>query len=215
MRSRWRLALTRNRPSSLRNRSCEDHTTNAAHWFNSRERKDGSESIRSQPQLRGVRRHPEPWAGRRAEVIGLDCDPSHAGFATRYCVAKQCPHPVHEPDRLVEFPVRRVGNSLNRTSCLPHPTPSCCFCRAIEMSSASTSRSICRRPMWSKRASTNAGSTTWPSDSECRTQQRSTRGAWATPDQGQVGLPGPRQAVPLPPLASGVPRRRQRDQGLS
>ncbi|HEV2066921.1 MAG TPA: hypothetical protein VGR08_08790 [Thermomicrobiales bacterium] len=36
-------------------------------------------------------------------VIGLDPDPGHAGFASRYCTALQCPHPVHEPDALLEF----------------------------------------------------------------------------------------------------------------
>jgi predicted ATP-grasp superfamily ATP-dependent carboligase len=36
-------------------------------------------------------------------VVGLDPDPSHAGFASKYCDAKVCPHPVHEPERLVEF----------------------------------------------------------------------------------------------------------------
>lgn len=35
-------------------------------------------------------------------VIGLDPDPGHAGFASRYCTALQCPHPVHEPDALLE-----------------------------------------------------------------------------------------------------------------
>lgn len=36
-------------------------------------------------------------------VIGLDPDPGHAGFASRYCTALQCPHPVHEPEALLEF----------------------------------------------------------------------------------------------------------------
>lgn len=36
-------------------------------------------------------------------VVGLDPDPSHAGFASRYCKAKRCPHPVHEQDHLAEF----------------------------------------------------------------------------------------------------------------
>ncbi len=38
-----------------------------------------------------------------APVVGLDPDPSHAGFASRYCIARQCPHPVHEPDQLATF----------------------------------------------------------------------------------------------------------------
>lgn len=36
-------------------------------------------------------------------VIGLDPDPGHAGFASRYCTARQCPHPVKEPELLLEF----------------------------------------------------------------------------------------------------------------
>lgn len=36
-------------------------------------------------------------------VIGLDPDAGRAGFASRYCTALQCPHPVHEPDALLEF----------------------------------------------------------------------------------------------------------------
>lgn len=36
-------------------------------------------------------------------VVGLDPDPGHVGFASRYCTARQCPHPVHEPDQLAEF----------------------------------------------------------------------------------------------------------------
>lgn len=30
-------------------------------------------------------------------VIGLDPDPGHAGFASRYGTSLRCPHPVHEP----------------------------------------------------------------------------------------------------------------------
>lgn len=36
-------------------------------------------------------------------VVGLDPDPGHVGFASRYCTARRCPHPVHEPDQLAEF----------------------------------------------------------------------------------------------------------------
>jgi predicted ATP-grasp superfamily ATP-dependent carboligase len=36
-------------------------------------------------------------------VVGLDPDTSHAGFASRYCTALQCPHPVQEPEALLEF----------------------------------------------------------------------------------------------------------------
>ncbi len=36
-------------------------------------------------------------------VIGLDPDPAHVGFSSRYGQSLPCPHPVHEPDRLAEF----------------------------------------------------------------------------------------------------------------
>lgn len=36
-------------------------------------------------------------------VVALDPDPGHAGFVSRCCTARQCPHPVREPERLVEF----------------------------------------------------------------------------------------------------------------
>ncbi len=36
-------------------------------------------------------------------VIGLDPDPDHVGFSSRYGTSLPCPHPVHEPDRLAEF----------------------------------------------------------------------------------------------------------------
>lgn len=41
-------------------------------------------------------------------VIGLDPDPSRAGFASRYCTAKVSPHPVNEPDRLLAFLLREA-----------------------------------------------------------------------------------------------------------
>ncbi len=47
-------------------------------------------------------------------VIGLDPDPGHAGFVSRYCTARQAPHPVHEPDRLAEF-------LLNEATALDQP----------------------------------------------------------------------------------------------
>lgn len=50
-------------------------------------------------------------------VIGLDPDPSHAGFASRYCTAKRCPHPVHEPERLVEY-LLREGRQLSEPGIL-------------------------------------------------------------------------------------------------
>lgn len=36
-------------------------------------------------------------------VIGIDPDPAHSGFVSRYCQAKQSPHPVHEQDALADF----------------------------------------------------------------------------------------------------------------
>jgi D-aspartate ligase len=36
-------------------------------------------------------------------VIGLDFDLNNPGFASRYCRALQCPHPVHEPLELLRF----------------------------------------------------------------------------------------------------------------
>lgn len=50
-------------------------------------------------------------------VIGLDPDPDHSGFSSRYCNAKQCPHPVHEPERLAEFLVNE-GRKLDQPGVL-------------------------------------------------------------------------------------------------
>jgi predicted ATP-grasp superfamily ATP-dependent carboligase len=36
-------------------------------------------------------------------VVGLDPDQRHVGFRSRYCTARQCPHPVREPGQLVAF----------------------------------------------------------------------------------------------------------------
>jgi len=36
-------------------------------------------------------------------VVGLDPDPRHVGFSSRYCDAIICPHPVNEPEQLVRF----------------------------------------------------------------------------------------------------------------
>jgi len=36
-------------------------------------------------------------------VIGLDSDPRMPGFKSRYCIAKLCPDPVHQPEELVRF----------------------------------------------------------------------------------------------------------------
>lgn len=50
-------------------------------------------------------------------VIGLDPDPTHLGFASRYCHAKPCPHPVHDQDRLAEFLVNE-GQQLQEPGVL-------------------------------------------------------------------------------------------------
>lgn len=34
-------------------------------------------------------------------VLGLDCNRVNAGFASRYCTARHCPHPVHQPEQLL------------------------------------------------------------------------------------------------------------------
>ena len=41
-------------------------------------------------------------------VIGLDPDPQHIGFYSRYCDARTCPHPVREPDELVAFLLKQA-----------------------------------------------------------------------------------------------------------
>ncbi len=50
-------------------------------------------------------------------VIGLDPDPRHAGFRSRYCEARVCPHPVREPEHLVEFLVKE-GERLDQPGIL-------------------------------------------------------------------------------------------------
>ena len=50
-------------------------------------------------------------------VVGLDPDPNHSGFVSKYCDAKQCPHPVHEPERLAEFLVNE-GRKLDQPGVL-------------------------------------------------------------------------------------------------
>ncbi len=50
-------------------------------------------------------------------VVGLDPATSHLGFASRYCTARQCPHPVHEPDLLVEC-LLREGRQLSQPGIL-------------------------------------------------------------------------------------------------
>lgn len=36
-------------------------------------------------------------------VIGLDTDPQMPGFRSRYCEARQCPHPIYAPEALLTF----------------------------------------------------------------------------------------------------------------
>jgi len=53
----------------------------------------------------------------RIPVTGLDPDPHMPGFKSRYCIAKVCPHPVHEPERLVEMLVEE-GKRLDQPGVL-------------------------------------------------------------------------------------------------
>ncbi|MBM3212322.1 hypothetical protein FJZ33_08885 [Candidatus Poribacteria bacterium] len=46
-------------------------------------------------------------------VIGLESDPSMPGFKSKYCNAKLCPDPVHQPEKLLDFIINH-GNKLNR-----------------------------------------------------------------------------------------------------
>lgn len=50
-------------------------------------------------------------------VIGLDPDPAHVGFSSKYGHSLACPHPVHEPDRLAEFLVGQ-GRMLDQPGIL-------------------------------------------------------------------------------------------------
>lgn len=50
-------------------------------------------------------------------VIGLDSDSGMPGFKSRYCTAKSCPDPVHQPDELVQF-LLDEGRQLNRSGIL-------------------------------------------------------------------------------------------------
>lgn len=36
-------------------------------------------------------------------VIGLDSDSNAPGFKSKFCIAKLCPDPVHQPDELIRF----------------------------------------------------------------------------------------------------------------
>ena len=50
-------------------------------------------------------------------VIGLDSDPHMPGFKSRFCTAKLCPNPVHQPDELVRF-LLDEGQQLERPGIL-------------------------------------------------------------------------------------------------
>lgn len=50
-------------------------------------------------------------------VVGFDPNPHHAGFGSRYCRAFVCPHPVQEPDVLLEF-LLEEGRRLERPGVL-------------------------------------------------------------------------------------------------
>ena len=46
-------------------------------------------------------------------VIGLDFNPDMPGFKSRYCTAKLCPDPVHQPDEMLRF-LLNEGKRLER-----------------------------------------------------------------------------------------------------
>ena len=50
-------------------------------------------------------------------VIGLDSNARMPGFESRYCAAKLCPDPVHQPDELVQF-LLNEGRQLERPGVL-------------------------------------------------------------------------------------------------
>lgn len=50
-------------------------------------------------------------------VIGLDSNPRMPGFKSKYCIAKLCPDPVHQPDKLVGF-LLDEGRRLDRPGIL-------------------------------------------------------------------------------------------------
>lgn len=50
-------------------------------------------------------------------VIGLDSDPCMPGFKSRFCAAKLCPNPVHQPDELAQF-LLEEGRRLERPGVL-------------------------------------------------------------------------------------------------
>ena len=53
----------------------------------------------------------------KVPVIGVGTDPNHPGFASRFCLAKQCPHPVTAADELVGF-LLREGTRLTTPAVL-------------------------------------------------------------------------------------------------
>jgi len=47
-------------------------------------------------------------------VVALDPEPSRVGFASRYCTGRRCPHPVDEPDQLLEFLIAQARGESQR-----------------------------------------------------------------------------------------------------
>lgn len=50
-------------------------------------------------------------------VIGLDSDPRMPGFKSRFCIAKLCPDPIHQPDELARF-LLKEGKQLGQPGIL-------------------------------------------------------------------------------------------------
>lgn len=94
-------------------------------------------------------------------VIGLDSDPRMPGFKSRFCTAKLCPDPAHQPDKLAAF-LLNEGQQLERPGILFAASDAfCCSCPAIGMTWLPISASRFRQPTCWRPSSTNAGSTSW------------------------------------------------------
>ena len=52
-------------------------------------------------------------------VKGFDTDARRAAFRSRYCSAEVCPDPLHQPDELVQFLTRQVGDGWQKVVLLP------------------------------------------------------------------------------------------------
>jgi D-aspartate ligase len=50
-------------------------------------------------------------------VIGLDSNPNMPGFKSKFCKAKLCPDPVHQPDELLQF-MMNEGGKLDKAGVL-------------------------------------------------------------------------------------------------